>query len=165
MIKYRFLVSACIGTFFYVLVSFIGGRDGLWAEDQMLEQKRLLSANAAQIEKTNEELSLEKTAFLQDRGVIASYAHRLGYISEGEKLIKINGLDVEETQITDAGNILMHKDPEYISEKVCKGIGLISGLIFYLIFLLVDLSRGKISVSPVKKRFAKGVSGIPVYDM
>ncbi|MBR6084308.1 MAG: septum formation initiator family protein, partial [Spirochaetales bacterium] len=60
MTRCRFLIAACIGTFFYVLLSFIGGRDGLWATDQMLEQKRILSANAASIQKTYDELYLEK---------------------------------------------------------------------------------------------------------
>ena len=47
---------------FYVAMAVIGGRDGIWAMNQLLEQKRVMSAHTAEIEKTFDELTLEKLA-------------------------------------------------------------------------------------------------------
>ena len=69
MIRCRFLIAACIGTFFYVVISFVGGRDGLWATRQMTEQKMLLSANANEIQNTNTKLTMEKKALEKDKRV------------------------------------------------------------------------------------------------
>ena len=74
MTRARFLVAAVLGTLVYVLVSLCVGRDGIWVYRQLQEQKRLLSANTASIEKTNEELKLEKVALQKDMSVIAAYA-------------------------------------------------------------------------------------------
>ena len=55
-------------------MAFIGGSDGIWAMKQLQEQKQLLSAHTAAIEKTYDELSLEQIALQKDLDVIASYA-------------------------------------------------------------------------------------------
>ena len=59
---FRVLVAALAGTAIYVLVSFTCGRDGIWADGQLREQKRILSARADEIQKINDSLSLEYTA-------------------------------------------------------------------------------------------------------
>ncbi|MBR6193459.1 MAG: septum formation initiator family protein [Treponema sp.] len=161
MIRCRFLIAACIGTFFYVVISFVGGRDGLWATRQMTEQKMILSANANEIQNTNIKLSLEKKALENDLEVVGAYAKGLGYIYEGEKLMKISGLKPHENQIYDAGTVLKHVDAEFIPEKTCKGVGLVIFFFTYFVLLLVDFSRGKISFG----RRESGTERAPVYDV
>ena len=152
MIRCRFLIAACIGTFFYVVISFVGGRDGLWATRQMTEQKMLLSANANEIQNTNTKLTMEKKALEKDLEVVGAYAKGLGYIYEGEKLMKISGLKPHENQIYDAGTVLKHVDAEFIPEKTCKGVGLVIGLF---------VSRGKISFN-----FRRSATDrAPIYDL
>lgn len=166
MIRYRFLVAACVGTLTYVLLSFFCGRDGLWANDQLQKQKQLLSANTAVIEKTNEELNLEKVALQKDMDVIAAYARRLGYVSEGEKLVKISGLTPHETQIFDAGTVLLHTDSLFVPEWFCKGMGVLVCLLFYFVLLLFDYTRGAFSVRQKKRRPYTGFGEkITVYDI
>ena len=77
MERFRLLSAFFIGTFFYTVMAFIGGSDGIWAMKQLQEQKQLLSAHTAAIEKTYDELSLEQIALQKDLDVIASYAKKL----------------------------------------------------------------------------------------
>ena len=164
MTRCRFLVATCAGTFFYVLVALLCGRDGLWAYSQLQEQKRALSAHTAGIEKTYEELSLEKVALQNDADVIAAYARKLGYVSEGEKLVKISGLPSRETQILDPGAVILHEEVRYVPEWFCKAVGLVIFTLLYMVLLLYDLSRGLIQM-PAKKAHMNVVRGVPVYDM
>ena len=153
MTRCRFLFAACVGTFFYVIASMTCGRDGIWAERQLLEQKRILSAHTAAIEKTNEELYLEKVALQKDMDLIAAYARKLGYVGEGEKLVKISGLSNRETQIFDAGNVILHEDPRYVPEGFCKGVGLVIFILTYAVLVLYDFSKGYVTVRRPKKSF------------
>ena len=145
---------------FYVAVSYFGGRDGIWAQNQLLEQKRLLSTNTASIKKTNDELLLEKVALQKDPDVIAAYARKLGYVQEGEKLVKISGLVVHETQIFDAGSVIKHQESKYIPESYCKVVALAVFALSYMIFLLFDFSTGTIKIKPVKSYYDE-IKGIP----
>ena len=162
MIRCRFLIAACIGTFFYVIISFVGGKDGLWSTKHMTEQKMLLTANMNEILNTNTNLTLEKQALEKDTDVVGAYAQGLGYIYEGEKLMKISGLKPHENQIYDAGTVLKHVEPDFISERTSKGVGLIIFLFTYFVLLLIDFSRGKISFVTNK---SAGTDKAPIYDM
>ncbi|MEE3313891.1 MAG: septum formation initiator family protein [Treponema sp.] len=164
MSRCRLLISVLAGTLFYVLISFVGGRDGLWATSYMQEQKRLLSANASTIQQTNNKLSLEKVALQKDMEVVGCYAKRLGYVYEGEKIVKISGLTPQENQIYDAGTVLRHTESDFIPEKTCKGIGIIVFLCFYAILMLFDYARGALKLGAKKMRLA-GSDGMTMYDM
>ncbi|MBR6153769.1 MAG: septum formation initiator family protein [Treponema sp.] len=164
MTRCRFLIAACIGTFFYVLLSFIGGRDGLWATEQMQEQKRILSANAASIQKTYDELYMEKIALQKDMDVVAAFARRLGYIREGEKIIKISGLAPNETQIYDAGTVVKHTEGEFIPEWVCKSVGVGIFAVLYAFLLFLDFTRGLLNFGERKVTYTSA-AGTKLYDM
>lgn len=151
MIKCRLLSAALVGTMFYVAVSMICGRDGMWAQNQMLEQKREIGLHCEEIKKTNNELELEKVALLNDMDVVAAYARKMGYVSEGEKLVKISGLAARETRIFDPGSVMRHKEVTYMPEVFCKSIGIFVFLLVYLILVLWDWNRGEV-ILPRKER-------------
>ncbi len=158
----RLLFAFFVGTFFYTVLSFIGGSDGVWAHRQLQEQKQILSANASSIEKTNNELSLEKLALQKDLDVIAAYAKKLGYVSESEKLVKISGLASRETHVFDPGTAVRHVEVKSIPEWVCKSCSLTIILLVYLVLLLSGLQTESKSQSSHSK---KKEDGIVVYDL
>lgn len=164
MVKLRLLVAVFVGTLFYTLISVAGGRDGLWATSQMQEQKQTLSAHTAKIEKTNGELSLEKIALEKDLDVIASYAKKLGYVSEGEKLVKLSGLAAREVHIFDPGTVERHHEVSYIPEWICKFVSFLVVVLVYLVLFLLDVQNGNVRLPSRRKRI-KSVGGIQVYDI
>lgn len=139
-----------------MLVSICCGRNSVWAEKQLYEQKRLMSMHTSNIEKTGEELNLEKVALEKDMDVIAAYARKLSYVGDDEKLVKISGLSVAGKHLYNPGTVLLHKEVRYISEAVCKGVGLVVFALVYLILLLIDVTK-----SSVKER----TSSVKYYDV
>lgn len=162
MNRAKYLSAVFLGTFVYVLLSITFGQNSLRCYSQLEEQKRLISRQTTNIQNINSELSLELTALQSDRAVIAAYARKLDYVSDGEKLVKITGLKPAQTTLYDTGTVLRHENPEYISEKMCKICGVCFGLLFALVFFLYDLSRGNISIGKSREPI---VAGIPVYDI
>lgn len=162
MNRAKYLAAIFLGTFVYVLLSMTFGQNSLHCYNKMEEQKLLISRRTSDIQNINSELSLELTALQNDRAVIASYAHKLDYVGEGEKLVKINGLRPAQTTLYDTGTVLRHEEPEFISEKICKIVGFAFALLFTIIFFLYDISCGNIAFGKNKKPI---VTGIPVYDI
>lgn len=157
-------MAVFVGTLFYTLISVAGGRDGLWASMQMQEQKQVLSTQTAKIEKTHDELSLEKIALEKDLDLIAAYAKKLGYVSEGEKLVKLSGLAAREVHVFDPGTIERHHDVNYIPEWICKSVSFIVMLLVYLVLILLDIQNGNVRV-PILKKKTQNIGGIQIYDM
>ncbi|MBQ9539319.1 MAG: septum formation initiator family protein [Treponema sp.] len=140
--KFRLLAAVISGTVFYVITSISCGRNSVWAERQMEEQRRLLSAHAVEIEKINEELSLEKVALEKDMDVVAAYARKLSYLKDGEKLVIISGLASSENRIYDPGTVLLHDEVKYFPEWFCKCVGLVAFTAVYFILLMFDAGSG-----------------------
>ena len=162
MNRTKYLAAIFLGTFVYVLLSVSFGQNSIHCYNQMEEQKRIISKQTSEIQNINSELSLELAALKNDRAVIASYAHKLDYVSDGEKLVKITGLKPAQTTLYDTGTVIRHDEPEFIPEKVCKIVGLGFALLFLVIFFLYDISSGNIVIGKNKKPI---VTGIPVYDL
>ena len=102
----------------------------------------------------------EKKALEKDNDLIASYARKLGYVSEGEKIVIISGLPAVETQIFDPGTIMKHKPVEYIPESVCKLAGLFVFAIIYLVLTIADINKGYLHFN--KKSKSSVTAGISV---
>ena len=85
---------------------------------------------SAQYAIDNLEADYKYNALQKDMDVIASYAKRLGYVAEGEKLIKISGLAPYFEPIFDYGFVLKSKPVVYIPEWICKSCG----FVFFILF-------------------------------
>ena len=162
MIKmFRVLVAALAGTAIYVLVSFTCGTDGIWADGQLRGQKRILSARADEIQKINDSLSLEYTALEKDPDVIAGFARKMGYVRDGEKVVKINGLISIDEYHFETGTPIKSIEPYSLPEWFCKMSGLLMFFVTYL-YLMVKDYRAK---EQIGKKTKIKIKGIPVYDL
>ena len=136
MMRIKTLSAFFAGTLVYVLLSFFAGRDGIIAYDQLQKQKRVISRQTALIQKIHDELSLERTALEKDKDVIAAYARKLDYVSEGEKLVKITGLRPYEAALYDTGTVIRRVPITFVSERTCKACGI---AFFALTFVFLSL--------------------------
>ena len=165
MRKNTILLSISIGTLVYVLISLFCGQSGLWAESQLASQKMDLCNNIAQIQKINDELSLEYTALMQDNEVISAHARRLGFVNDGEKIVKISGIPPITQKAYSVGKFYKRDKIQFIPEYVCKIIGISVSFLCFLICFLVFISEknnGKnVAKSNVKviNEFTEVVSG------
>mgnify|MGYP000845753895 CR=1 FL=1 len=147
------------GTLVYVLLSFFAGRDGIIVYNQLQKQKRVISRQTAIIQKIHDELSLERTALEKDKDVIAAYARKLDYVSEGEKLVKITGLKPYEAPLYDTGTVIRRAPIAFMSERTCKACGI---AFFALIFVLLTLAgeSGETMARRKKKQSFAGEDGL-----
>lgn len=162
MKRMKYLLSVLAGVAVYVLICVTCGRNGIWATNQLLEQKRAISANTQNVQNINEELNLERTAIQNDRDVIAAYARKLGYVAEGEHLVKIKGLGSLKDMNYETGTVMKAKEVVYIPEWVCKASGLLVGTLVLIMMIFYDISYGNIKL---KKSRYETVAGIPVYEV
>ena len=158
----KYLLSVLAGVAVYVLICVTCGVNGIWAYNQLSEQKRIISVNTQHIQNINEQLKLEKTAIQNDKDVIAAYARKLDYVFEGEKLVKIKGLGAIQDMKYDTGTVLKSRSVVSIPEWICKASGLLVGVLVFVLIFLYDISCGNISF---KKKHYETISGIPVYDI
>lgn len=162
MNRVKYLLSLFIGILAYVLMSVTVGHNSIKCYKEMEEQKKVISLNTSEIESLNEELKMELTALKNDNDVIAAFARRLDYVSDGEKLVKITGLKPIQTAIYDTGSVVKHTDVIYLDEKYCK----ITGFGFFILTLVLlffyDLNKGNIGSGKKDKAVVKG---IPVYNL
>lgn len=159
--KYLFILF--IGTFVYVVMSLTVGQNSMRCYRQLEEQKRIVTKQKVDIQNINTELQLELSALKNDRAVIAAYARKLGYVSEGEKLVKINGLKPSKSVLYETGTILRHTEPQFVSEKLCKISAICISIFFLVIMLIHDYKKGYITLFS-KKNYTT-INGIPVYDV
>jgi len=139
----HFLLSVCAGTLVYVLITLFFGSSGLWAEHQLVKQKNFLVRNISEIQKINEELQVEYTALLNDDEVIASYARKLGFVKDGEFLIKFTGISSMSDRIYSTGSYYELQKIQSIPEWLCKLLGVCVFALCMLLFILLNVSKNK----------------------
>ena len=162
MKRAKYLTVLFVGTLVYVLLSLTLGQNSFKCYSKMEEQKRIVSKQKAEIQSINTELSLELAALKNDKAVIAAYARKMDYVTDGEQLVKITGLKPYQNALYDTGSVVRHEDPEYVSEKLCKLCAFVAALAVLLIMLIIDFKKGEISFSKNKK---VPVAVIPVYNL
>lgn len=160
------------GCLVYVLISFFGGQNGLWAMRQLEAQRQEISINMAEIAKINEELELEYTALRNDMDVVAAYARRLGFVAEGEILVKVTGLPTYYTTMYDAGSVMRKTEVKFIPEFISKMMGIVVAVLMMILLVMKDLSRGVSNFSRKKPSYEAGLqvggyeaaSGMRMYE-
>ena len=159
MRKNTILLSISIGTLVYVLISLFCGQNGLWAESQLASQKMNLCNNIAEIQKINDELSLEYTALTKDSEVISAHARRLGFVKDGEKIVKISGIPPITQKAFSVGKFYKRDNIQFIPDYICKIIGISVSLLSFFICFLVFVSEKNNPKAKVINEFSEVVSG------
>lgn len=160
MKRAKYLLVIFIGTLVYVTLSLTVGQNSIACYRQMEEQKRIVSRQKTEIQNINSELNLELTALKKDKAVIAAYARKLDYVADGEKLIKIKGLKPSQSSLFETGTVVRHKEPTYVSERLCKIAAICSGLLVFLFIYFTSYKKDGIYVKGKSK-----TTKIPVYDV
>lgn len=105
------------------------------------ENTKILKTNIMNLSEIREELEIELNNISADPKTIEIYAHELGFISEGEGLIRLAGFSGDISKNLYTGDIIIPSKPSYIPEWICRLAGMVSGLIVLLFSLI--LKQGK----------------------
>jgi hypothetical protein len=140
----KFLLPLFSGILVYTVLSICIGPRGLWAMRQLAVERQRIAGNLETLRSINEDLDARYQSLSADPDTISVYAHELGYISDGERLIRLAGFTGGIDRSFDCGSPLSVTPPKYLPEWMCKFIGLFAGICFFFLFsyLIAGISHG-----------------------
>ncbi len=108
---------------------------------QLEIQKPAIAANVDSLSLLNSDLDSLLNNLSADGDTIAVYARELGFVAEGEHLIRLAGFSGGIKRTVDPGIRLEVASPAYLPEWVCKLFGFFSALAVLITEIIVY--RGK----------------------
>lgn len=135
----RITVCAWAGFVAYAVCLFAAGPAGFSSMKRLEAEKERLALNLNELRTINESLALRVDALKGDRETIAIEGRRFGYLSPGERLVKVSGRGSTERFMM-AGRILKAREAPAQGGflPVCAG-----ALVALAVFLLSLAFRGK----------------------
>ncbi len=131
----RIVLPLFIGTLLYSLLSFTAGPKGQWPYAQLEVEYARLQKNINTLYETQSSLESRLANLSSDPDTITVYAHELGFVHEGEQLIKLAGFSGGIDRNLVAGSPVVLKKPHALPEWICKLVGVLSG---FLAFFGID---------------------------
>ncbi|MDR1176444.1 MAG: septum formation initiator family protein [Treponema sp.] len=123
----------------YTLSSLLTGAMGFSSFRQLENEKYRQEKNMERLRLINSDLKNATDSLLYDKDTLGVYARGLGYGKPGEVYLRIVGLGGLKKTKTEAGELVLAKNPEYIGDTVLKLAALLSGALLFAILLFFDV--------------------------
>ncbi len=150
MNSFKLLFSVSFAILVYITISIIGGQDGILAYNQLEEHKIVLAQNYSALSQTNSQLLIDTMALKEDKTVLASYAKRMGFVHDGEVLMKISGFADSPVFVYNAGSKVLRPEILFISDQSAKFVGFTIFLAMNIMFMLIHVVK-KVGAYDTKK--------------
>ena len=121
----------------YTLLTFFFGATGIYAQKKLEEELKSVAKNISMINQRSEELDIMIKNLTSDEQTIKIFAHDLGYINEGEGIIKLTSLTADPLRDMGCGDAITIHRPTFISDSLCKRFAFLMGLVSLIIEILV----------------------------
>ena len=108
---------------------------------QLESQREAVGANLDSLTLIRDDLDSRLKNLSADPDTISVYAHELGYVAEGERLIKLAGFAGGVDRAMATGQAIRITKPEHLPEWVCKLIALVCGAAAYAAFEIQKARR------------------------
>jgi cell division protein FtsB len=139
MRAYKYLIVPWTAIAVYALSSLLAGAMGFSSFRQLENEKYRQEKNMEQLKRINGGLKNTTDSLLYDKDTLGVYARGLGYGKPGEVYLRIVGLGGLKKTETEAGELVLAKKPEYMSDTVLKLAALLSGALVFAILLFFDV--------------------------
>lgn len=136
----KFLLPVFAGIIVYTVLSVCIGPRGLWAMRQLAGERARLATNLDTLRTINEDLDARFQCLSADPDTISVYAHELGYVADGERLIRLAGFTGGIDRTFDCGTALSVNAPKYLPEWMCKFFGVFAGICSFCLFSCIVAS-------------------------
>lgn len=130
----RIILPLFIGTLVYSLLVLSFGPKGFVPMMQLEREKQTISANLDSLYELRDDLKAKLDNLSADADTISIYAHELGYVYEGERLIRLAGFSGGIDRNLVPGTVRRMKDPGFLPEWICKLSGICAGLLAFFLF-------------------------------
>ncbi|MFI3256761.1 MAG: septum formation initiator family protein [Spirochaetales bacterium] len=141
MNTFHLLLATCCGVLVYVCISVLGGQEGIWAYNQLQNHKIVLAQHLTELQQINEQLNIDSNALKYDNDVLIAYAKKMGFIHEGEVLVKISGFADSPAFVYNTGVKILRPKIIYIPDELAKCIGFIVFVSYNLIASLIAFKK------------------------
>jgi len=130
----RIVLPVFLGTLIYSLLALTAGPKGYWPYSQLEQDKNRLQHNLESLQTIHTNLESQLANLTSDPDTISVYAHELGYIHEGEQLIKLADFNGGINRSMVPGKPIESRPPVFLPEWICKAVGvLFAALAFFCI--------------------------------
>ncbi|MGP1414868.1 MAG: septum formation initiator family protein [Treponema sp.] len=121
----------------YTLLTFFFGATGIYSQKKLEEELSNLTKNVNLINKKAEDLDIMIKNLTSDEQTIKIFAHDLGYINEGEGIIKLTSFKADPLTDIGCGDAITTHKPSFISDSLCKRFAFLIGLVSLIMELLI----------------------------
>ncbi|MCM1321156.1 MAG: septum formation initiator family protein [Bacteroides sp.] len=141
MNKIHLLAAVFCGMLVYVFLSVVCGQNGILAERQLAGQQMQLNVHLSEIRRIHDELQMQHDLLSFDADVISAYARKIGFVYEGEKIVKISGLAEKAADVYDAGTPWLRVPLIFMPEWICKCFGVVICILLYFLIVLDHIRK------------------------
>lgn len=120
-----------VGTFVYALFGLFAGPKGIIPMNELETERSRVRANLELLSETHDTLETALNNLSSDADTISVYAHELGYVREGERLIRLAGFSGGIDRKLVPGTAVTARVPSSLPEWLCKLAGLVFGVLTY----------------------------------
>lgn len=130
----RIILPIFIGTLVYSILVLFFGPKGLLPMMQLEREKKIVAANLEVLYELQDTLKTKLDNLSADPDTISIYAHELGYVYEGERLIRLAGFSGGIDRNLMSGSAVKLAAPDSLPEWICKTSGICAGLLAFFLF-------------------------------
>ena len=152
MKSFKLLFSASCAILVYITISILCGQDGILAYTQLEAHKIALVQNYSDINQTNTQLLIDTMSLKEDETILASYAKKMGFVHDGEVLMKVSGIAERPAFVYNAGVNELRPELFFVPDYLAKIVGLIVFVGVYGISLLLQVKKRVVSYGSEKVR-------------
>jgi cell division protein FtsB len=135
----KYLLVLWVFSAVYAGMSIAAGAQGIFAYDELLEEKKKQEANMETLRRINIELESRRNALVYDPDTIRVYARDLGLGERDEKFIRIVGLRPAGKALLLPGEVVTAEKPRSMDNKTIGLIAIFTALAVLIAFAIQDM--------------------------
>jgi cell division protein FtsB len=140
---YKYLIGIWTAVAVYTFFSFFSGPKGMSAYNELLSERDMQWSNIEGLRNINEELEKVKNNLLYDYDTLLVHARQLNYGQEGERYVRIVGLENIKNTTTVTGEVYITSEPEFLKDRNIKIVSLCAGLLVFAFLFSLELIESK----------------------
>ena len=124
----------------YSLLTFFFGESGVYSHKKLEDERNNIIKNIEDIKQKGVELDVLIKNLTSDEETIRIFAHDLGYVADGEIIVKLPSFKPDVLSDINYGTALEVHRTSFISDSLCKKFSTLMGLIAFIIEILITRS-------------------------